>query len=424
MKTNNTMQTNHFKKTLPPTRVLIIGGGATGTGLARDLSLRGIPCVLVEKQDINAGASGGNHGLLHSGARYVASDAEAARECCVENKILKKLAPHCIEDTGGLFAAVAGDDENYIADFPHYCSNCGISATALDIKTAREMEPSLSAKIIAAYQVPDASIDPFRLSLENIAHAGRLGGTYYKNTEVTGFVIHNGTIQATCLRNRHTGDEFLIEAEQVVSAGGAWAQNIGKQAGVSIDMIYSKGTLLVTQNRIAHRVVNRLRPATDGDILVPGGTVSILGTTSIRTESPDRITPTVEEVDLIIDEGAAMVPVTGRHPVISGHIAGFVRFCRGTPADNDRQVSRGFALIDHQQDGLQNFITITGGKLSTFRLMAEKTADLICETSTGHGSLPDRNRTVAGHPRQSVDRTGAFAPVVVGKTESKGFFAL
>ena len=93
------------------TQVLIIGGGVTGAGIARDLALRGIKCILAEKHDINAGASGANHGLLHSGARYVAGDLVNAEECREEGNILKKLASHCIEDTGGLFVAVEGDDE-------------------------------------------------------------------------------------------------------------------------------------------------------------------------------------------------------------------------------------------------------------------------------------------------------------------------
>jgi glycerol-3-phosphate dehydrogenase len=109
------------------TQVLIIGGGATGTAVARDLALRGVTCVLVERDDLNAGASGRNHGLLHSGARYVARDADAAAECQVEGDLLKRLAPQCIQDTGGLFVAVAGDDERYVADFPGLCARSGIS---------------------------------------------------------------------------------------------------------------------------------------------------------------------------------------------------------------------------------------------------------------------------------------------------------
>ena len=86
---------------------LIIGGGVTGTALARDLALRGVDCILVERDDINAGASGRNHGLLHSGARYVAGDREAAMECRAEGDILKRMAAQTIQDTGGYFVASA-----------------------------------------------------------------------------------------------------------------------------------------------------------------------------------------------------------------------------------------------------------------------------------------------------------------------------
>ena len=75
------------------TEVLIVGGGVTGTGVMRDLALRGIHCLLIERRDLNAGASGGNHGLLHSGGRYAAGDAGTAAECRHEGDILKAVAP-------------------------------------------------------------------------------------------------------------------------------------------------------------------------------------------------------------------------------------------------------------------------------------------------------------------------------------------
>ena len=99
------------------TEVLIIGGGVTGAGVMRDLALRGIHCMLIDKIDLCAGASGGNHGLLHSGARYVSTDVDAAIECRQENERLKRLAPQCIEATGGLFVGVEGDD----GDVFHVC---------------------------------------------------------------------------------------------------------------------------------------------------------------------------------------------------------------------------------------------------------------------------------------------------------------
>ena len=360
------------------TQVLIIGGGATGTGIARDLALRGVDCILAEARDINAGASGANHGLLHSGGRYVSADQQSAIECRQEGALLIKLAPHCIEDTGGLFIAVEGDDEKYVADFPHLCSQCGIPVQAVDPKEARELEPELSDKLIAAYMVEDASIDPFKLSMENISQAQELGCTLLRFTKVVGFKRNKHKIQATYLQNIITGEELTIDSQEVINATGAWAGVVASLAGVTIDMINSKGSLIVTHNRLTNRVINRLRPSASADILVPGGTVSILGTTSIRIENLDQIYPTVEEVDAMVNEAVKMVPAletvryiraySGVRPLVGSHAS-----------SDDRDVSRSFALIDHSKDRLDNFTTISGGKLTTFRLMAEKTSDLVCD---------------------------------------------
>jgi glycerol-3-phosphate dehydrogenase len=360
------------------TQVLIIGGGATGTGLARDLALRGINSVVVEKGDINAGTSGANHGLLHSGARYVATDPESAKECKEEAERLKGLAPHCIEETGGLFVAVEGDDEKYVAKFSHLCSRCGIPARELDLKEARELEPALSKKLIAVYEVEDATIDPFMLSLENMTQAQQLGTTLFCNTKVVGFKKSNSHIQAVQLLDMKTGEEISVEAEQVVNAAGAWAGEVAALADIAIDILYSKGSLMVTDTRLNRRVVNRLRPPADGDILVPGGSVSILGTTSIRIESLEDIRPTVEEMDLMVDQGAAMIPVLEGSRYIRA-FAGVRPLVSAECDSDDRCIARGFALLDHSLDRVENFVTITGGKLTTYRLMAENTADLVCQ---------------------------------------------
>ncbi len=360
------------------TQVLIIGGGITGVGLARDLGLRGISCALAERRDINAGASGANHGLLHSGARYVRNDPLAAVECREEGDLLKKLAPQCIESTGGMFVAVEGDDENYAADFPNLCRASGIPVRALDIQEAREMEPVLSDKLIAVYLVEDASIDPFRLSLENISQAAELGCTLLLHTGVVGFATRNGRIQRVRLLNHKSGQVSEVEADVVVNAAGAWAKEVAALAGAEIELMYSKGSLLITDTRINRRVINRLRLASDADILVPGGTVSIVGTTSLRIDSLQDIRPTVAEMDYIVGTAAAMVPCLETVRYIRAYAG--VRPLVGSKAlDDDRALSRGFALLDHTQDGLENFVSIVGGKLTTYRRMAEKTADLVCE---------------------------------------------
>jgi glycerol-3-phosphate dehydrogenase len=359
------------------TQVLVIGAGITGAGIARDLALRGVQCILVEKADINSGASGANHGLLHSGARYVRNDPLAATECREECVLLKKLASQCIEDTGGLFVAVAGDDENHIADFPDLCSRSGIAVEPLDIKKALEIEPVLSEKLIAAYSVGDASIDPFRLTLENIAHALEFGGRLLLHTSVVGFKKTNGRIQVVILQDQKTGKEVLVEADQVVNATGAWAGEIAALAGGHIDLLYSKGSLLITHHRIAQRVINRLRPSSDADILVPSGTVSILGTTSVQIDTPDNVRPTVAEIDYIIETASAMVPALQTTRYIRAY-AGVRPLAGSKSLDNGRALSRGFFLIDHLGDKLENFVSIVGGKLTTYRLMAERTSDLIC----------------------------------------------
>ncbi len=359
------------------TQVLIIGGGATGTGVARDLALRGVKSILIEQQDLNHGASGANHGLLHSGARYVEKDMEAAQECRDEGQILKKLDGHCIDDSGGLFIAVEGDDENYIADFPNHCERCGLPCEKIDVEEALELEPTLSKKLIAAYKVDDASIDPFKLSLENTTHAEQYGSSVLRYTKASEFKISNGKITSTVCTNTMTGEETIIEADVVVNASGAWAGIVAQMAGASMNVLYSKGTLLITHKRMTKHVINRLGPAADADILVPGGTVSILGTTSRRIETLDEIRPTVEEVDFIIDESAQMVPSLESVRYIRAYAG--VRPLIGSSSGDDRNVSRGFTLLDHLDDGLENFVSISGGKLTTYRFMAEKVSDMVCD---------------------------------------------
>jgi glycerol-3-phosphate dehydrogenase len=339
--------------------------------------LRGVGCLLVERRDICAGASGANHGLLHSGARYVRSDPVAAVECREEGALLKSLARHCIEETGGLFAAVAGDDEAHIADFPQMCAACGIACREIGVDEARELEPLLSERLIAAFLVEDAAVDPFHLALDNLSEAMENGCRVRLHTQVTGFEREGGRIRRTRLEHTVTGETAVVEAAVVVNAAGAWARNVAALAAIEVDLLYSKGSLLITDQRLTQRVINRLRPASDADILVPGGTVSILGTTSIRLENLDQIRPTVAESDAIVNAAAAMVPALETARYIRAY-AGVRPLVGAGVRDSDRGMSRGFALLDHAAEGVENFVSIIGGKLTTYRRMAEKTADLVC----------------------------------------------
>jgi glycerol-3-phosphate dehydrogenase len=365
-------------ETILETEVLIIGGGVTGAGIMRDLALRGVHSILIDKRDLCAGASGGNHGLLHSGARYVAGDLHSARECRQENLLLKRLAPQCIEETGGLFVAVEGDDLDFAEQFPTLCRSAGILCEELTVAEARNLEPHLSDRLIKAYRVPDATVDPFRLALENVDHARVIKGSLYRpHTELLDLPRTGGKIHTAVCRDNRTNSFLTIRAGQFVNAGGAWAMNIARLAGCNdVHLLYSKGTLLISHDRMTQHVINRLRHPGDGDILVPGGTVSVLGTTSIRIDDLENIRPTVAEIDLNIREGTAMVPALAH----ARYIRAFSRVRPLLqPAEDalDRNATRGFALLDHESQGLSNFCTITGGKLTTFRIMAEKASDLV-----------------------------------------------
>lgn len=360
------------------TQVLVIGGGLTGAGVLRDLALRGVDAVLVERKDIDAGASGANHGLLHSGGRYVVNDPDSARECVTENAVLRRVAAGCIDPTGGLFVALPGDGEAYAADFLAGAERVGLDARPVDVEQALELEPRINPQITAAIQVPDAAINPFMATVANLADAEERGARVLLHTQVTGMRRERDrVVEVTCLESR-TGREITVEAEQIVSAAGPWVDRIGAMAGIEIPIAYSKGSLLVTNLRLADHVINRLRPPGDGDIIVPGETVTITGTTSIRVQNLDHLTTDAAEVDLLVDRASELMPALARARFIRAYAGVRPLVLSRCDTDSDRGLSRTFSVFDHEEDGLTNLATITGGKLTTYRLMAERVVDLAC----------------------------------------------
>ena len=361
------------------TEVLIIGGGATGAGIARDLALRGIPSLLVERGDFTSGASGRNQGLLHSGGRYAVNDPEAARECIAENRILRRIAPHCIEETGGLFVSLPEDGAEYQSTFIRACQAAGIDTLPLSPKEALSLEPKLNPLLIGAVQVPDGAIDPFTLVMENARDAESRGAHMHLHCEVTTLLTNGPRIQGARIRDRITQDEFTVSAPWVVNATGAWANHILKTVGLKIGIALSKGSMLITNTRLSERVINRCRPPASGDIIVPNDTVSILGTTSSRSDDLEYYEVTPEEVTFLVNELSQVIPAI-RSERFTRAYAGVRPLVQAGETDDDRGISRGFMLIDHgSRDGLDGLITITGGKLITYRLMAQKTVDFICE---------------------------------------------
>ncbi|MBF0785972.1 anaerobic glycerol-3-phosphate dehydrogenase subunit A [Muribacter muris] len=382
--------------------VIIIGGGATGAGIARDCALRGLSCVLLERRDIATGATGRNHGLLHSGARYAVNDQESARECIEENLILKRIARHCIEDTKGLFITLPEDDLAFQKTFLHACEQSGIEAVAIEPDLARRLEPSVNPSLVGAVVVPDGSIDPFRLTAANMLDATEHGAKVFTYCEVKGLIREGGRVIGTQVFDHKNQCQRQFFAPVVVNAGGIWGQGIAEYADLSIKMFPAKGALLIMGHRINNLVINRCRKPADADILVPGDTISVIGTTSSRIpyDQIDNMHITAEEVDILFREGEKLAPSL-RHTRVLRAYAGVRPL---VAADNDpsgRNVSRGIVLLDHaERDGLDGFITITGGKLMTYRLMAEWATDLVCKKlhrtdrcTTAEKALPGSNES-------------------------------
>lgn len=360
--------------------VIIIGGGATGAGTARDCALRGLKVLLVERKDFATGATGRNHGLLHSGARYAVTDEESAAECISENRILRRIARHCVEPTEGLFITLPEDDLGYQATFVEACLRAGIDAEVISPQEARRLEPAVNPDLIGAVKVPDGAVDPFRLVSANLLDARLHGAEVLTYHEVTGFVKSQNRIEGVELLDTRTGERFAAYAPVTVNAAGIWGHLIAAKAGVKVGMFPAKGSLLVFGHRVNNMVINRCRKPANADILVPGDTICLIGTTSDRIpfEDIDKNEVTASEVEILLSEGAKLAPALSSTRILRAYSG--VRPL--VAADNDpsgRSISRGIVCLDHaERDGLEGFVTITGGKLMTYRLMAEWATDVVC----------------------------------------------
>ncbi len=353
------------------TDVIIIGGGATGCGIARDLALRNVSHCLVEKGDFAAGATGACHGLLHSGARYAVTDPVAARECYEENLILRKIGRKCVEQTGGLFVRLPGDSKRFREIFLRGCEDAGIPAEAISSSRAVDLVPNLNPRIEEAIRVPDCSIDPFRLCMLNIRTSELRGGMIYTRHKVTEIIKSHGRCIGIKAVDQSTGDIREIHGNIIINATGAWADMVASLAGSDVPVTLVKGALVITNHRLTNMVINRLRHPSDGDIIVPNEAVCLAGTTSVSIEDPDNMVIEPQEVDTIISEAGRMIPHFNHTRIIRA-FSGVRPLLKSKKADS-HEISRGFQIIDHQN----GMYSIVGGKLSTFRLMAEKMVDTV-----------------------------------------------
>src|SRR5437660_7681748 len=359
------------------TGVVVIGGGSTGAGVLRDLTMRGIDAMLLEKGDLASGTTGRSHGLLHSGGRYCVNDLAAAIECVEEGRILRRIARRTIVDTGGYFVSVSAEDEAWEPRFVEGCGKAGITCERIPVEEARRREPALSKQVRTVFWLPeDGHLDPFYLVMGNVESARRRGAQVRTYTEVAGFLKQGNQVSGIRTRDTITGEESTIACSAVINATGAWAGFVARLLDVEVKVVPVKGVMVVLSHRVAHAVINRCHKPGDGDIIVPALSVAILGTTAVKVPHPEVLPIAWDEVRHMIEEGSLMADGVSTARAMRAYAGVRPLYDLGAEAEG-REMSRNFAVIDHEQrDSIKGFTSIVGGKVTTFRLMAERVVDV------------------------------------------------
>ena len=207
---------------------------------------------------------------------------------------------------------------------------------------------------------------------------GRTGQRSTVFSEVVGISHTAGTVTGISVFDHRHHRQYHVAGDVVVNAAGPWAGKISGLAGVALPIRPGPGIMVAVNARITHMVINRLQRPGEGDIIVPQRRLSILGTSLWLAEDPDAVDLPEAHIGKMVDRCAEMVPSVRQFPV---HAA----WCAARPliADDDAEslqaISRSFICHDHGPvDNIEGLISVIGGKATTLRAMAEKTADLIC----------------------------------------------
>jgi glycerol-3-phosphate dehydrogenase len=356
---------------------IVIGAGFTGCAVAHDLALRGVQATVLERGEISSGTSGRTHGLLHSGGRYCVYDQESAIECIEENILLRKIAAQCIEFNGGFFIALDESDLAYAPLFEQGAQKCGIPIEKIPVKEALRREPNMNPAALAVYTVPDGAFDPLRLALAFAATAKKNGATFRPYHQVQGLILDGkGNVTGAEVWDRAENTTYEIRGDIVINATGAWAGQITRMAKASVAVTPTPGVMVAYDQRLINRVINRLNEPGDGDILIPQRRMVCIGTTSFEVSDVDYIPVIEEQVDFMHRSAILLVPSVAQTNQRGWWMSARPLVGKG---ESGRSLARTFKCFDHKEtDGIDGFVTITGGKATTCRAMAETTVNVAC----------------------------------------------
>ncbi len=340
--------------------------------------------ALVERGDLASGTTGRFHGLLHSGARYVVSDPVTAGECFRESVILRRVARSAVQETGGLFVFGDGDDAGYLGQWLEGCRQAEIPVQETSIEEARLREPGLDPGISRAFLVPDAVCNSVALCAALARGAQSLGADVLTFHRCDGIEARDRHVTGVRLTDVRTGVSSLLGCRIAVIAAGPWSAKVAKEVGVNLSLDLVRGAMIAFRGSVVKGAVSRLQPPGDGDIILPRGRVSIAGTTSVVTEDPDDRRVDQWELELVRAQIQALLPGLAGAQVAHAWAGVRPLYNAQGLVDGARRIdshtwSRDFTVLDHaSRDGISGLISIVGGKLTSFRLMAEKTADAVC----------------------------------------------
>ena len=368
--------------------VLIIGGGITGAGIARDAALRGFRTALVDKADFGAGTSSHSSRLIHGGIRYLEQGAfHLVFEASHERRVLLTIAPHLVRPLAFLFPLYRG------GRLPAWKLRAGMWLYDLlssfrnvrwhrwlRAKQVRRVEPGLRDRgLIGAALYYDAQTDDARLVIATVRSAMRAGALAANYVETTALLKPDGRVRGAVVRDVLTGQTATIRANVVVNATGPWSDQLRRLDDPQATPILrlTKGAhVTVPRRRLANEHAVTLLSPVDGRVMfvLPWDDLAYIGTTDTDADaSPDGLRVTAADVTYLLRSANAAFPHAHLAPndVVSAWV-GLRPLLRADHADPS-QVSREHKVFASEQ----GLITIAGGKLTTYRVMARDVVDRV-----------------------------------------------
>lgn len=380
--------------------VIVVGGGVTGAAVARDLALRGVSVLLVDKDDWG-GNSGPSTSTLHGGASYLEFDWESWQPALEDTTALVRIARHMVRRTAFLVPVLPDHSQALAAleaaldDYDRLQTlSLGHPHVRLSGVEARRLEPGLSPDIVAAIGIEEWHVDPRRLAWSNVLDALRAGARALNHCAVEALIRDGGAVIGARYRTPD-GQRVEARARVVVVAAGAWARQVAALAEVELRLRATKRVHLVFDRRLSSFGI--AAEAIDGRrlALVPQGALTFLGATEDDLYGdPEALEIVPDEVDYLRQAVERVFPVLGSCRALGA--AASVRAMPMRWPARAGELPQRYEVLDHEaRDGVPGLVTLVGGTLGTHRLAAEATADAVCarlgvqaRSSTAQRHLP------------------------------------